>query len=242
VNLTIDLGNTLAKMAMFEGKNLSDFFSTEKLSLHQLSSYCEKRPRIRSAILSSVIDQPKEITDYLSKNYFFIELGHKTPLPFRNLYQTAETLGNDRLATAAGAMRLFPGQDVLSIDAGTCIKYDFVNKKNEYVGGGISPGIEMRFRALNTFTGKLPLLHMQPFEKLVGETTEESILSGVLNGVAEEMNGIIGKYSEKFSGLKVLITGGSYKFFVSRMKSPIFEEPFLLMKGLNYILEYNAGK
>ena len=246
MNLVIDIGNTLSKTALFSGDELASFSSFEKLTVGELKGLIEKNPAVKNVILCSVTDHDKSIDAFLKNGHRFVELTHQTKLPFLNLYSSPETLGRDRLACAVGANSLFRNQDVLSVDAGTCIKYDFVNAKNEYLGGGISPGIEMRFRALNNFTGKLPLVSYRYFDKLIGENTDESILSGVMNGAAEEVRGIVQRYRAQYPGLKVVFTGGYLKFFerifnISHTeKSSIFADPFLVLKGLNQILNFNS--
>lgn len=177
------------------------------------------------------------------RNYKFIELSGKTSLPVKNLYKTPETLGKDRIANAAGANYYFPGRNVLSIDAGTCIKYDFVNSENEYSGGAISPGLDMRFKALHHFTAQLPLIKKMKSggENLIGQTTKDSILSGVQNGVMAEISGIINQYRDKFKKVSVIITGGDSIFIntlVSK-KNRIFAVPDLTLLGLNIILDFN---
>ena len=245
MNLVIDIGNTLTKTAVFNGKEISSFSSFDKFSVNQIKEIIFKNPSVKNVILSSVINHDKSISDSLKTNLFFIELTHQTKLPLENLYQSPETLGKDRLACAVGANFLFPNQNVLAIDAGTCIKYDFVNSKNQYSGGGISPGIEMRFKALNQFTDKLPLLNYKSFDKLIGQNTDESILSGVMNGVEEEVKGILSLYKEQYPDVKAVCTGG-YMKFLERIfnisgngNSSIFADPFLVLKGLNHILNYN---
>jgi type III pantothenate kinase len=240
MNLVIDIGNTLSKLALFKGNELIEFSSTEKLDVAFLQSLVEKKSGIKSAILSSVISHPVDINVFLKKQFHFIELNTSTKLPLKNCYKTPETLGKDRLAVAVGANQLFRNTNVLAIDAGTCIKYDFVNDKNEYLGGGISPGIDIRFKALHTFTDKLPLLSFQQFEKLVGENTNESILSGVVNGAVHEVKGIITEYEKQFPNLKVLFTGGYSGFFEKQLKNTIFADLFLVLKGLNVILNFNV--
>jgi type III pantothenate kinase len=259
VNLIIDLGNTLAKTAIFNENELSSFSSFEKFSIDVLKELLVKNPSVKNVILSSVVEHNKNISDYLKSEFNCIELTHETKIPIENLYQSPETLGKDRLASAVGANSIFRDQNVLSIDAGTCIKYDFVNKKNQYLGGGISPGIEMRFKALNQFTDKLPLLNYassltlllqeegtKSFDKLIGENTEESILSGVMNGVVEEVKGIMARYEQQYPDVRIVFTGGYLKFFEktfnigSNGKSSIFADSFLVLKGLNQILEFNA--
>ncbi|MEK6615829.1 MAG: type III pantothenate kinase [Bacteroidota bacterium] len=248
MNVVIDIGNTLTKIAVFSGKELASFSSFEKISIETLKEIFVKNHAVKNGILSSVIEPDKNISEFLNSTYFFIELSHETKIPIENLYQSPQTLGKDRLAAAAGANFLFGNQNVLSIDAGTCIKYDFVNNKNQYLGGGISPGIEMRFRALNQFTDKLPLLTYKHFDKLIGQNTDESILSGVMNGVAEEVKGIIARYEQHYPDVKVIFTGGYLKFFEkifnigSNGKSNIFADSFLVLKGLNQILNFNEKK
>ncbi len=248
MNLVVDIGNTLVKTAVFSGNELISFSSFEKVSLEVLKELLVKNSQVKNCILSSVTNHEKNISEYLKENYFFIELDHTTNIPIENLYRSKETLGNDRLACTVGANFLCRNKNILSIDAGTCIKYDFVNARNQYSGGGISPGIEMRFKALNHFTGKLPLINYKFFDKLIGENTEESILSGVMNGVAEETRGIILRYKEQYPDVKIVFTGGYLKFFEkifnisSNENSNIFADSFLVLKGLNCILNYNLEK
>lgn len=248
MNLVIDIGNTLAKTAIFSGKEPASFSSFEKFTLRDLKELLSKNLAVKNVILSSVVNHDKNISEFLQSEYNFIQLSHQTKLPIENAYQTPESLGKDRLACAVGANALCPNQNILAIDAGTCIKYDFVNAKNQYLGGGISPGIDMRFKALNQFTDKLPLLSYKQFDKLIGENTDESILSGVMNGAAEEVRGIIGRYLQQYPDVKVVFTGGFMKFFErifnisGNENSSIFADSFLVLKGLNQILIFNEKK
>jgi type III pantothenate kinase len=245
MNLVIDLGNTTAKLALFRPG--SEIAMESKLGGHDFEKvigYINTLDQpVTAAILSSVVDHPADLEAALRKRFHTIILDHNTPLPIKNRYATPATLGRDRLAVAVGGYAAFPGRDVLVIDAGTCIKYDMVTAGGEYLGGGISPGIEMRFRALNTFTDKLPLLHRAKTAELVGGTTQDSILSGVQNGVMEEVKGIITRYEERFGSLSVGITGGDLDFFIPMVsgKNTIFADPYLALKGLNFILEHNAS-
>ena len=145
------------------------------------------------------------------------------------------------MACAVGANFLFPNQNVLAIDAGTCITYDFTDKKSNYWGGGISPGLMMRFNALNTFTAKLPLVVPLGNPALIGNSTETAIQSGVVNGVTAEMDGIINRYEQKYPGLRVILTGGDGPFFENRLKASIFASPDLVLLGLNSVLIHNVG-
>lgn len=246
MNLVIDIGNTLTKIGIFQENELKDFSACESFSVEVLKKFLFDHSAAKNVILSSVVEHDKAISEYLGSAFFFIEMSHHTKLPIENAYQSPETLGKDRLASAVGANFLFRNHNVLAIDAGTCMKYDFVNAKNQYLGGGISPGIEMRFKALNQFTDKLPLLNYRQFDKLVGATTEESILSGVMNGVVEEVKGIIARYVQQYPDMKTVFTGGYLKFFEknfnigSNGKSSIFADSFLVLKGLNVILNCNV--
>jgi len=245
VNLVIDIGNTLVKTAIFQKKELKGFSAFEKISITGLKKIIADYPGIKNAILSSVANHDASIHTYLKSNFCFIEFTHVTKIPIQNLYRSPVSLGKDRLASAIGANMLFPDQNILAVDAGTCIKYDFVNAKNQYLGGAISPGIEMRFKALHEFTDKLPLLNYRPFEHLIGQDTDESILSGVMNGVKEEVRGVIRQYEKQYPELKIVFTGGYLKFFErifnigTNGKSNIFADSFLVLKGLNEILLFN---
>ena len=162
-----------------------------------------------------------------------------TKSPIINKYKSPETLGNDRLALATGGALLNKGNNILIIDAGSCITYDFVDKNEVYFGGAISPGIEMRFRSLNSFTDKLPLIKIQNYSKLIGRDTKESILSGVMNGVIFEVNSVISYYKKRFKSIKIIISGGDAIFLAKKIKSRIFVEPNFLLISLNQILLHN---
>ena len=165
--------------------------------------------------------------------------GH-TKIPLQNTYKTPESLGRDRIALAVGANQLFPTNNTLVIDAGTCITYDFIDEKNNYLGGAISPGLQIRLNALHTFTEKLPLVTIKNGSELIGKTTEMSILSGVINGATAEVDGIIDRYKEQFGNLKTVLTGGDANYFVKTLKNNIFANSKVLLNGLNTILNYNA--
>ncbi|MBT6766833.1 MAG: type III pantothenate kinase, partial [Prolixibacteraceae bacterium] len=155
-------------------------------------------------------------------------------------YDSKETLGKDRIAAAVGAFDLYPDSNVLIIDAGTAITYDIINEKNQYLGGNISPGLEMRFKALHHFTGKLPLVKQNKFDKLYGNTTENAILAGVQNGLVFEVDKAIDTFKEFYNNLKVIITGGNAEFFDKKLKNSFFVHFNLIAMGLNRILEYNG--
>lgn len=239
MNLAIDVGNTFIKAGIFEKGKLTSFHSA--LSEGELRTFSsEIKPEF--IIVSSVGKNPDTVIALFPSVKKAFYLNPSTKLPLKNLYKTPQTLGMDRIAAAAGAAALFPDADKLVIDAGTCITYDFTDQFGQYHGGGISPGIDIRFKSLNTFTKKLPLVDRKGDVNLIGSDTEESILSGVQNGVIAEVSGIIAQYREKYPGLKVIICGGDASFFESKIKETIFTVPELVLVGLNRILEYNVSE
>lgn len=239
MNLIIDIGNTRIKAAIFEHKELKHvevFSSTHSF----LSSDFPERFDIRHAIIGTVVNDVQAFVNELKKITPVILFDSQTAVPLKNLYRSAHTLGSDRLAAAVGANYIAPNENVLVIDAGTCIKYNFINAGNEYLGGGISPGLQMRFKAMNTFTSRLPLLEAdKEFDELIGTDTAASMRSGAQLGAVAEVEGIIKMYTGRFNNLKVFLTGGDTDFFAKRLKMPIFADQFLILKGLNGILEYN---
>jgi type III pantothenate kinase len=192
-------------------------------------------------IISSVKTDEALISSWASKAKRYFILNSDLPLPITNLYATPKTLGMDRLAAVCGAHQLFPSDNCLIIDAGTCITYDFKDKEANYHGGSISPGLAMRFKAVHTFTAKLPLVTPKPGVKLIGQSTETSIQSGVVNGLLAEIEGIIRQYLEKFPELQVILCGGDAGFFENQLKASIFASPELVLMGLNTILNYNVS-
>jgi type III pantothenate kinase len=239
LKLIIDFGNSLQKLAVFDGKNLLLKELFQDLKPDTLIRFIEKNGPFHGIILSSVSNHPLELEKILSQSGKFIPLTSQTPIPVKNLYQTPESLGKDRIAAVTGAWSLFPGQNILAIDAGTCITYDFLDENGEYLGGGISPGIRMRFKAMHTFTRKLPLIEPDDFDELIGRSTRESLLSGVYNGVTAEIRELIRLYRDKFDELMVIITGGDHQFLQNKLKINIFAVPDLVLLGLNEIFDYN---
>ena len=242
MNLIIDIGNTRVKAALFEKEELKEAFvfsSTDGL----LAAGLIEMYAVKNCILASVVNgiEPFRIVLNINPNVLLFE--STTPVPLINKYDTAHSLGSDRLAGAVGGNGLFPDQDVLVIDAGTCIKYNFVNSSNEYLGGGISPGLRMRLKAMHTFTSRLPLLEVaEDFNTLIGTSSKDSMLSGALLGAAAEADGIIDRYKKEYPALKVILCGGDVNFFEKRIKNSIFADQNLILKGLNRILNYNLAK
>jgi type III pantothenate kinase len=239
MQLVIDIGNTRIKAALFDGDELMHSFVFDSPEAFLSSGITGNYP-IEHCILASVVDGIEACVEALKKNFPVLAFSTDTITPLKNLYKSAQTLGSDRLAGAVGGNALFPDKNVLVIDAGTCIKYNFVNSSNEYMGGGISPGLQMRFKALHTFTSRLPLVDVdENFQELIGKDSKESILSGVQMGAVAEVEGIIERYKLQYPDVKVVLTGGDVNFFAERLKNSIFADQFLILKGLNRILKSN---
>jgi len=227
MNLIIDVGNTYTKLAVFKQNSLLKRVSVEtKKCIAEVKKLQNQYDNFESAIVSSV-GKLEEKTLKL--------------LPFKNLYGTPKTLGIDRIALVCASVEQFPDNNVLIIDAGTCITYDFINTKNEYLGGAISPGIRMRYKAMHNQTANLPLLETEFVENIVGDSTATSMHSGVIYGIVNEIDGSINTYCEKFSDLTVILTGGDAKFLSKQLKSSIFANSNFLLEGLNFILQFNTN-
>lgn len=239
MQLVIDIGNTRVKAAVFARKELLHFYtfpSTEEM----LAAALIEKHSIVNCIVGTVVNGIEDFIGKLEQQVPVLLFNSDTSVPLKNLYKSAHTLGSDRLAAATGGNAIARDQDILVIDAGTCVKYNFVNAANEYIGGGISPGLQMRFKAMNTFTSRLPLLEADAnFTELIGTNSNESILSGVQQGVINEVDGFIDQYRQRFNNIKVFLTGGDTDFFAKRLKNRIFADPNLILKGLNEILEHN---
>jgi type III pantothenate kinase len=237
-NLAVDIGNSAVKYAFFDGPAL---VRTGQVST---SEELLGEPEITTAdniILSSVRAGGAELARQLTYSGIFIPLDYKTPVPLQNHYLTPQTLGMDRLAAVVGANYLFPDFDCLVIDAGTCITCDFVDQEKNFRGGSISPGLQMKFRAMHTFTQKLPLVEQANLPvPLAGRTTVEAMQSGVLNGTVAELNGFIAAYGANSEKMVVVLCGGDAAFFETSLKGHIFAVPELVLIGLNRILNYNV--
>jgi type III pantothenate kinase len=240
VNLTIDIGNSLTKIIVFEDTAPVFKYTTRGLTLKYLEKLLKIYP-IEDCMLSSVVEVDKKLLERLKKLSSFEKLTASTKIPLKNFYKTPSTLGNDRLANVIAAGFLFPGKNVLVIDAGTCVKYDFLNKNNAYLGGSITPGLEMRFKALHHFTGKLPLVKPVGFKILTGRTTVEAIESGVIIGMVEEMKGFIHRYKIKYKSLIIILTGGDASRFERELNLSIFAAADLVNIGLNEIIRQKVN-
>ena len=242
MNLIVDIGNTSVKLAVFKETTIlfKEVISNESL-LETIVKLREKYS-ITHVIVSSVGKFDNKVSGYLTDNYIVLFLSHQTKLPFKNLYETPSTLGIDRLALISASVSQYSEKNVLVIDAGTCVTYDFINKENEYLGGAISPGIRMRYKALHNQTAKLPLLDTEVPESFIGNSTTTSINSGVVNGLVYEIDGVITQYKEKYNDLTIILTGGDANFLSKQLKSSIFANSNFLLQGLNFILLNNLNE
>jgi type III pantothenate kinase len=237
MNVAIDYGNSSAKVGVFDERNLVEhrvFPHPEELRQYLQNFLGE------CLIISSVSMEAAEVASWATNvNKHFI-LTSSLPLPVTSRYATPKTLGVDRIAAVCGAQSMFPGAASLTIDAGTCITYDILDGQANYLGGGISPGLRMRFQAVHAFTKRLPLIEPSGNAPLIGNSTETCIQSGVENGLMAEIDGIVAQYGHQYPNLKVILTGGDARFFENKLKAPIFAVPELVLSGLNSILIHNA--
>ncbi len=242
MNLCIDQGNSSTKIGIFNKDKLVDTFVYDHFGKSELSELLAMFS-ISNCIVSSVISDNTELLKELKdKIKILIELSHSTSIPITNNYSTPETLGNDRLAAVVGASYLKPGHDILVIDAGTAITYDFIDATQNYSGGNIAPGLNLRLWSLHEFTDKLPLVEPKIESQLFGNSTETAILSGVLYGIVFEIDGYINTLKIKYPQLSTFLTGGSTFYFDTKLKNAIFAERNLVLIGLNRILQYNVQK
>jgi type III pantothenate kinase len=249
--LILDLGNTNKKMAVLPAGNLrpeefssiqDQIISTPKITLQLVKEFANSHPAIEACIISSVIPFPASISVWLRKRFRYLEFDHNTALPIHNRYRSPATLGKDRLAAAVAGACIYPRKPVLVVSAGTAITYDIVTSGGEYLGGAISPGMQMRFRALHTFTKQIPLLTYTEIDFLTGTDTDKSVLSGVINGMTAEMQGMIAFYRKEYPGIRIILSGGDLNYFVNRLKINIFALPNIVIYGLQQILAFNDKK
>lgn len=238
--LAIDIGNTKIKTAVFEQDKLlskQSFGKDDAMEIFQ--KIFQSYPKIEFSISSSVGKIETDTLNFLKSKSELLQISHNSVFPFENKYSTPKTLGVDRLVLMSGASLLYPNSNVLVVDCGTCVTYDSITSQGEYFGGAISPGLAMRFKALNTFTEKLPLLNNKMPEDFIGNSTNESIYSGVVNGLLYEIDGFISQYSLKFQHLTIILTGGDADFLAKSLKSTIFAHPNFLVESLNALFHYH---
>ena len=243
MNLIIDVGNTKVKLAVFkERKLVKKVSTTHKNLISKINKLQKDFQGIQHCIISSVGKISDQDLEQLKNDYKLLVLNNATKIPFKNCYETPTTLGVDRIALVSASVNKYQGKNVLIIDAGTCITYDFITDKKDYLGGAISPGIKIRYKALHNFTANLPFLEAKPPKDLIGNSTSESIHSGIINGILKEIDGIVQEYEKKYQDLTVILTGGDAKFLSKQLKSSIFANSNFLLEGLNFILEFNTNE
>ena len=237
--LAIDIGNTRIKGAVFEDANILETFVFFKTELQKsIQNILETQKNITHLVVASVSDIEKQSFSSFENFVTIHFLSHNDPFPFVNCYETPKTVGIDRLVLAAGATLQFPQQNRLVIDAGTCVTYDFIDQNNNYLGGAISPGLQLRYETLHHFTAKLPLLSLENPTHLIGNSTAESIHSGVVNGLVFEIDGFINQYKVQYSNFIIILTGGDTEFLAKRLKNTIFANSNFLLESLNQTFQY----
>jgi len=240
LNLILDIGNTQVKAALFERDKCVGLKTYHSISacISDLSFTQKASQAIVSSVVKGIEVDLEPLKQFIPVYYF----SSSTAIPIDNLYQSPETLGSDRLLASIGAFAIYPNKNVLVIDAGTCIKYNFTNQNNEFLGGAISPGLQMRFMALNQFTSQLPLIEPSNWDfPLMGKNTNQSICSGVINGSLNEIKGTIEEYENMYPELICILTGGDSDFLAKQLKNSIFVHQNLVLEGLNYTLLHQLG-
>ena len=237
MKLIIDIGNTRNKLALFDGQQIYSQCNINDITLERVQEFVANQ-NISATIISSVKDfdsQTLSVSDY----YDAIILSENTLIPIQNSYKTKDTLGKDRLASVVGAYFLYPGRDIIVFDLGTCLTIDIISAQGEYIGGRISPGILMRYKALHTFTDKLPLVDKEKSTFMIGNDTRTSISSGVQQGILAEIKLTLSEYRLHKPDSVAVVTGGDCFFFEKELKNTIFAHPNLVLIGLNEILDFN---
>ncbi|MBC7642576.1 MAG: type III pantothenate kinase [Flavobacterium sp.] len=234
--LTLDVGNTRIKSAVFEHHTMIKSYVFEKNIFEKnILNILKKYPKIKNLIVSSVAKIEDSNFQEIKKHLKITFIEYNTILPFENLYTTPLTMGIDRMVLAAGATLNFSGKNRLVIDAGTCITYDYINKNDQYLGGAISPGLRLRYESLHNYTAKLPLLSVDNPEKIIGNSTNQAIHSGVINGTISEINGFINQFEAENPNFIIILTGGDCDFLAKRLKNTIFANSNFLLESLNLI-------
>jgi type III pantothenate kinase len=236
--LCFDFGNTRLKCAVFHNRELQEVLVLENDNDETIQHLIDTYKPVKS-ILSSVVNHNPNLEQLLAAASRFHKLDHQSKIPITTPVGKPQDIGADRLALMVAAVDLFPKHNNLVVGLGSAITYNFVNKYHEFLGGGISPGMEMRFKSLQLFTAKLPLVKKDWNLPLIGYDTRTNILSGVILGMAKEIDGMIDAYAEKYGNFNVVLTGGDAPYFVYHLKNRIFADPDLIVKGLYAISEHN---
>jgi len=238
MQIAIDIGNTRAKVAFFREREIHKHIYVEHRYIGE--KIAELKSEYKELIISSTKNfSSLNISENLLKDILVLDTS--IPLPIEISYKTPQTLGNDRIANVIGGINLYPDQNLLIIDAGTCITYDFVNEKRQFLGGNISPGLHLRIKGMNSYTDKLPLIDLSEDYSFIGENTEEALNNGVWNGCIGEIDHYCDKFKTEFTNTAIILTGGDTEIFGKALKNTIFANPFLTLIGLNEILLFNRN-
>lgn len=238
MQLCIDVGNTFTKLAVFKNHDLKHFVRTEKLEVEDIKELKELFQFDQVIYLASGKDN-EDVIRHLQEYKHHILLNHKTPMPIHIMYETPHTLGTDRIASVMGAYSLFPGENVVIVDIGTCITYELMDKNANYLGGNISPGVKMRLVSMHNQTAKLPLVEMGDIDNWIGNNTENAIRNGAVLGTLMEIESFLARASKEFGDFRTIFTGGGADFFAKKINSEIFVDQNLVHRGLNEIILYN---
>ncbi|MEO9952804.1 type III pantothenate kinase [Nonlabens sp.] len=241
--LVIDIGNTSIKVAVMDKGNIYKVFRTDNDGFKSsIQKTTKQYPTVEEVAICNVGSFPDDLMNHLRTTFKTVfEVNNSIKLPFNNRYQSL-TLGNDRVALVAGALSITSKNSaLLVIDAGTCVTYDYVDQKQNYYGGAISPGLRLRYESLHNFTANLPLLHSEHVVNITGNTTQTSIHSGVVNGLSQEIKGVIKQYKKSNKNLEVFITGGDSELLIKQLKNRFFATPFLMLHGIHYLYLFNKN-
>ena len=239
MNLALDIGNNYFKIGIYKNSDLIYFFSDSNSKIDSVINKVLGEYKDVSYVIISNVSSVNDVDLFNGYKIRVLQLNLTFKYPFKLKYKTPVTLGNDRLALAAAASLIYPKSNKLIIDVGTCITIDFVDCNNNFFGGSISPGIDMRYKSLNYYTANLPLLEISDKFSFPGDSTETSIHSGVIGGVCHEIKGHIENISSKHGDVKVILTGGNAKFLSKTLKITIFANQNFILDGLNSILNLN---
>jgi type III pantothenate kinase len=238
--LVLDFGNTALKAIMFRDGEVFAQTVLEAPTTEEILAFATSKP-VKYAILGSVVDHSPNLIEETAPLFPLVILGPDTPTPITNGYDSKESLGYDRIAASVEGWQLFPDAPVLAIVAGTCITYNIVDAKGNFLGGAISPGLHMRMEAMHEKTKKLPLISLEGKHPLTGNNTETSIRSGTFNGTVAELEGMIYQYLKQYPGLNTVIGGGDATLLAEALKNGIFARPNLVAQGLYRILDYHVA-
>ncbi len=242
MNACIDIGNTLIKVYIVDQGLVLDNLVLGKWEKKSINFFLDTH-KVEKVIICNVRFEESEMEKMISEiNFPCLNLTHEIPLPIKLNYQNPKTLGRDRIAVVAGAAIQYPNETSLVVDLGTCITFDLIDEEKVYHGGAISPGLYMRLKAMNHFTGRLPLVEINPEADILGNDTISCMQTGAFWGIIHEIKGAIEVFSQRYSQVNIILTGGDASKFEKYIKNGIFADSSLLLKGLNYILDYNEEK